>query len=178
LADTADQGRKRRLEREAVDGFLLVYRTRTGNPLYVLRPGKPPEPDIICRDERTGEEVGIEVGTAYYEDGHAKAVWEAARGNHADDFQLTCPDWKENIRVLAQAARIMRRKARKSYRVSDRAFLVVFTYPSLFYLVRTEERLERLYVPKTHPFDEIYMLSQHGELYRLFPPQRKWILGR
>lgn len=173
--DTADQDRKRRLEREATDGFLLVYRNRMGNHLHVLRPGKPPEPDIICRDKRTGEEVGIEVGTAYYEDGHAKAVWGAARGNHANDFQLTRPDWKENIRVLAQAACIMRRKARKSYRVSGRVFLLVLTYPSLFYLVRTEERLERLYIPKTHPFDEIHMVSQHSELYQLFP-QRRWIL--
>ncbi len=109
-----------------------MYENRTGNHLHVLHPGKPPEPDIICRDEETGEKVGIEVGTAYYEDGHAKAVWEAARGNHANDFQLTRPDWEENIRVLAQATRIMRHKAKKTYRISGRVFLLVFTYPSLF----------------------------------------------
>jgi hypothetical protein len=54
-------------------------------------------------------------------------------------------------------------------------FLVVLTYPWQLYLVHVEKRLEGLYVPKTHPFDEIYMLSQHSELYQLFP-QRRWIL--
>jgi hypothetical protein len=175
LADAADQDRKRRLERDAADGFLLVYKGVAGKPLRVLRPGEPPEPDLLCRDERTGEEVGIEVGTAYYEDDHAKAVWGAARGNQANNYQLTRPDREENIRVLAQATRIIRRKARNHYETSGRLLLLVLTYPWRFYLVHVEERLEGLHLPKIHLFDEMYIFSQHSELYQLFP-EKRWIL--
>ena len=164
------------MEQSVGEAFLPVYNKRTGRRLRVERLGQPPEPDVFCRDERTGEETGIEVVGAYSGEDQARAVWERARGRNAAEYQQSRPDREENVRVLAWVLRNIRKKARKPYTVSGRLLLVVFTYPWRFYLRQEEERLARLRIPRRHPFDEIHIFSpEHGELYRLFP-MRRWIL--
>ena len=164
MSNAEDERRKARLEGQVVEEFLRVYNVMTGTALRVERLGEPPEPDVLCRDGRTGEEVGIEVGSAYYDENHATSVWGAARGNQIGDYQLTRQDWEENLRVLAQAARIIEKKTQKTYHV-----------PGRLYLGQEQDQLDQLRVPTTHRFDEIHLFSQHGELYQLFP-ERRWIL--
>ena len=175
MTNANNEGRKARLEKQVVEGCLLVYNLLTGRTLRVERVGQPPEPDILCSDPVTGDEFGIEVVSAYYDEDHARAEWEKARGKHTVDYQITRPDREENVRVLAWVARNIRRKARKEYHVAGRLLLVVLTYPQRLYLCQEEERLTGLRIPRRHPFNEIYVLSQHSELYQLFP-ERRWIL--
>ena len=175
MSNAEDERRKARLETQVVEGFLPIYNKMTGRALRVERLGQPPEPDVLCSDERTGEEIGVEVGTAYYDESHATTVWGAPRGKRVSDYQLTRPDWEENVRVLDEAARIIDQKAQKPYSVTGRLLLAVFIYTWRLYLSQEEEQLDELPVPITHRFDEIHLLSQHGELYQLFP-ERRWIL--
>lgn len=177
MSNAEDERRKARLETQVIEGFLPIYNKMTGRALRVERLGQPPEPDVLCSDERTGEEIGVEVGTAYYDESHATTVWGVPRGKRVSDYQLTAPDWVENIRVLARAANIIRRKARKRYEAPGRLLLTVFTYSWRLYLCQEEKRVTRLRIPKRHPFDEIHVLSQWGELYQLFP-ERQWILPK
>lgn len=104
LSNTEDERRKARLETQVVEGFLPIYNKMTGRALRIERLGQPPEPDVLCRDERTGEENGVEVVSAYYDKDHARAEWEKARGRDTAGYQLTLPDREENIRVLAWVA--------------------------------------------------------------------------
>jgi len=177
LTNANNEGRKARLETQVVEGFLPIYNKMTGRALRIERLGQPPEPDVLCRDERTGEEYGVEVVTAYYDEHHARAEWEKARGRDTAGYQLTLPDREENIRVLAWVARNIRRKARNKYRVSGWLLLVVLTYTWRLYLCQEEKRVTRLRIPKRPPFDEIHLLSQWGELYQLFP-ERRWLLPK
>jgi len=163
------------VEQHVGEAFLSVYNWATGTKLRVDRSGKPPEPDVLCRDERTGQEIGIEVVGAYYGEDHAKAAWGTGRGAQTEGYQLTRPDWEENKRVLDWVLQSIHDKAGKRYTVSGRLLLVVFTHPARLYLAQEEERLEELRIPTRHPFDEIHVFSQHGELYQLFP-ERQWIL--
>jgi hypothetical protein len=171
LAHTRFDPLKNKLELTVVSEFLLA----TGFPYRILRAGTPPEPDVICEYLKGPKQLGIEVVTSYYDEEHAKSVWKPARGKKAPDYCLTRPDSEENVRVLAESVRVIKAKRKKKYLVKDNLLLVVLTYPRRLYLCQVEERLVRLRTPRHHPFDEIYLMSQHGEVYRLFPTN-EWIL--
>ena len=178
MSNTSADPHKVKLERAVAEEFLLPYNLATGRAFVVLRAGEPPEPDVLCLDRSTGEEIGIEVGTAYYEPDHARAIWKRARGREVSTYFIRGRDRIQNVRVLAQALRIIRAKSRKSrtnYRVSGRLLLVVLTYPQRLYLSDVEERLGTLRIPSSHPFNEMHIVSQYGEVYCLFPA-RGWVL--
>lgn len=175
LSNVIDERRKARVEHQIAEGFLPIYNTMTGRAFRVCRSGRPPEPDIMCKDERTGEQIGIEVTIAYYDEDHATAEWETARGKEIAGYQLPRPDWQENVRVLDRVVANIRQKARKEYQLSGRLLLVVLTYSWRLYLREVEKQLTTLRIPLRSPFSEIHVLSQHGELYQLFP-ERRWIL--
>ncbi len=177
MSNTHSDRLKARLEEDIVREFLLYHNWGRARKTRFLRAGVPPEPDTICTVDGTGEQVGIEVGNAYYDEEHAKAVWGPPRGEKTSPHFLTRPDSEENVRALAQALRRIRAKGRKPrghYHVSGRLVLIVFTYSWRLYLCDVEDRLASLRIPISHPFDEIYILSQY-ELYQLFP-ERGWII--
>lgn len=177
MSSTRSDRIKARLEEDVVREFLLHHNWGRDRKTRFLRAGVPPEPDTICIVEGTGEQVGIEVGTAYYDAEHAKAAWGPPRGKQAKPHFRTRPDSEENLLALAQALRIIRakgKKARGHYQVRGRLVLIVFTYPWRLYLCDVEDSLASLCVSTLHPFDEIYILSQY-ELYQLFP-ERGWII--
>lgn len=140
-----------------------------------MRAGTPPEPDVICKHLKGSKQLGIEVVTSYYDEEHAKSVWIQARGKKVPNHSLTRPDSEGNVRVLAESVRVIKAKRKKKYVVKDRLLLVVLTYPQRLYLSQVEKRLVQLRIPRHHPFDEIYVMSQHGEVYCLFPIN-EWIL--
>jgi hypothetical protein len=169
-----NEQRKKRLEQRIATEFLLEYNLETGAAFRFLRSGVPPEPDILCEDARTHEQIGAEIGTAYYDEEHAKSVWEPVRGRKAAPYPLTRPDSVENKRVFGMVNRIIRSKSQKSYSFQGWLLLIVALQPIRLYLERMKRDLKSLHVPATHPFDEVYVFSTHGEPYKLFP-SRKWI---
>ena len=162
---------KNNLEETVAREFLLA----TGSPYKVLRAGLPPEPDQLCEHRKTGRQVGIEVVSVYYDQHHAKSVWMQAREKKALPYAISRKDSVENVRLLAESLRRIRAKSRKRYSVNGHLVLVVFTYPQRLYLCTVEKRLTTLRLPSHHPFDEICIMSQHGEVYRLFP-NNCWLL--
>lgn len=72
MSDTSGERRKAWVEQQIAKGFLPVYNKMTRKAFQVGRSGRPPEPDLMCRDDRTEEQIGIEVGIAYYDKNHAK----------------------------------------------------------------------------------------------------------
>ncbi len=169
-----EKERKERLEVIVAREFLLDYNREKGSAFKVLASGKPPQPDVLCQDARTGEEIGIEVTIAYYDEQHAKTVWQAARGKAAGGYPLSRPDSVENLRVLQRVNEGMKGKSKKKYEFVGRLLLLVVTYPTRLYLTWMKKHLSVLRVPTMHPFHEIYVYSTRGEPYQLFP-ERKWI---
>ncbi len=170
-----DDDLKRRLEWNVAKEFLLEYNQATDSLFKAVKHGVPPEPDILCRDSRTGERIGIEIGTAYYDDTHAKSVWASARGNKASPYWLSQPDAQENQRVLRNASKIIHRKSKGKYSPRGRLLLVVALEPIRLYLTRISPTdIKILHVPGTHPFDEIYVFSTNGEPLQLYPV-RRWV---
>ena len=174
LSERPEDQRKKRLQRRIVREFLLEYNLEWGTKFQVHRDGEPPEPDVICRDSRTRDQIGIEVTIEYYEGAHARSVWEQARGKKAPEYYLTQPDSQENLRVLRRVNQAMQRKSKKAYSFPGRLMLLVTTEPIRLYLTRMKKALAILRVPAQHPFNETYLYSTHGEPYQLFP-ERKWI---
>ncbi len=162
---------KNNLEETVTREFLLA----TGSPYRILRAGIPPEPDQLYECPKTGRQVGIEVVSVYYDQNHAKSVWMQARTGKSYSYEISRKDSVENVRLLAETLRRIRAKSRKRYTPNGRLILVVFTYPQRLYLCDIEERLTSLHIPSNHPFDEISIMSQHGEVYRLFP-DNSWLL--
>lgn len=162
---------KIKLEETVVREFVLAI----GNPYKVLRDGIPPEPDVLCEDQGTGKRVGIEVVTIYYDKIHAKSVWEFARRRKPLSYEIRRTDHAESVRLCAEVLRRIRAKSKKRYTATDYLILVVFIYPHRLYLCEIENRIETLNLPNCHPFDEIVLMSQHGEVYRLFP-NKTWLL--
>jgi hypothetical protein len=160
---------KEKLEETVAREFLLAI----GNAYRILRAGLPPEPDIMCEHQGTGKQVGVEVGTVYYNNDHAKDEWKAARKGTPRLYTINRP--AENVPLLAKALRRIRAKSKKPYAVTDHLILVVFMYPQRLYLCDLEKRIETLSLPTHHRFDEIVLMSQHGEVYRLFP-DKTWLL--
>ena len=131
-----EKARKERLEVRVAREFLLDYGQEKGSDFDVLASGKPPQPDVICRDVRSGEQIGIEVTIAYYDEQHAKAVWQAARGKEAGGYPLSRPDHVENLRVLKAVNELIKGKSKKTYQFAGRLLLLAVTYPSRLYLTR------------------------------------------
>jgi hypothetical protein len=170
-----DDNLKRQLEWNVATEFLLEYNHATARLFKAARHGTPPEPDVLCRDTRTGERISIEIGTAYYDDSHAKSVWHSARGKKASPYWISRPDPQENRRVLRNADKIICRKSRSRYSSTGRLLLVVALEPIRLYLTEILLKdLKILRVPEIHPFDEIYVFSTHGEPLQLYP-ERQWI---
>jgi hypothetical protein len=174
LGAKLSEQRKKRLEQRIATEFLLEYNCETGAAFGLLRSGVPPEPDVLCEDARTHLQMGVEIGTAYYGEEHARSVWEPVRGRKAAPYLLNRPDSVENKRVLSMVNRIIRSKSQKSYSSPGRVLLVVALEPIRLYLERMKGGLRSLRIPATHPFDEVYVFSTQGEPYELFP-SRKWI---
>lgn len=164
---------KDKLEETVAKDFLRVIRS----PYRNFRNGNPQknEPDILCEDQGTGKRVGIEVTSLYYDNNHARSVWEPARKGKPRSYEIRRTDHAENVRLCAEALRRIRAKSKKPYAGTDHLILVVFMYPQRLYLCDIEERLYTLNLPTHYGFDEIVLMSQNGEVYRLFP-DKTWLL--
>jgi len=173
IRDSAEDRRKARFEQRITSAFLLVYNRARGAAFSIVRAGTPPEPDLVCQDAKSSSSMGVEVVTVYYDETHAKSVWEQARSNQMSPYFIAKTDDIENRRVLARALREIKKKSKKEYKRLDRTLLLVQVYPLRFYLSDVREVLEAVQIPLSHPFDEIHLSSQY-EVYELLP-HRRWI---
>lgn len=162
---------KEKLEETVAREFLLAI----GNPYKILGNGIPSEPDILCEHQGTGKRVGIEVTSLYYDNNHAKSEWEHARKRKPRWYEIRETDYAKNVRLCDEIPRSILAKSKKPYTGTDHLILVVFMYPQRLYLCDIEERLYTLNLPTLHVFNEIAVMSQHGEVYRLFP-NKTWLL--
>lgn len=154
---------KKAHERRVAEKFLLEYRHATECALRLCRQGE--RPDCICRDDHTGEEIGLEIGTAYYENAPAASEWERARGKAPSDYLLTRPDSAENERAFQQGERILQEKCSKPrdhFDMSRPVWLLVYTSPWRLYFnsLLVKKRLEALLLPAGHPFARIFVMSE------------------
>jgi len=69
---------KRRAERGVAESFLLAYNSVTRSAYIIDADGEAP--DFICRDPESGDRLGLEIATAYYDEQTAKGLWEMIRG--------------------------------------------------------------------------------------------------
>jgi len=163
-------------EKVITEWFLPMYNWGRGTGFRWARKGDPNagEPDALYEDEGTRERVWMEITTAYYDDTHAMAEWQKARGKSSEPYMLTKPDRVENQRLLDQVEERLRQKLQKPaghYKVSEPVLLLVFTKSFRLHLGgrSIRERLEALVVPEIHPFQEIYIVSETPEVYQIFP---------
>lgn len=161
---------KEKLEETVAREFLLAI----GNPYKILHNGTPPEPDILCEHQGTGKRVGIEVTSLYYDNNHAKSEWEHARKGKPLSYEIREADYAENVRLCEEVTRRILAKSKNPYTGTDHLILVIFMYPQRLYLCDLEERLYTRNLSTHHGFDEIVLMSQHGEVYRFFPT-KTWL---
>lgn len=129
IRDSAEDRRKARFEQNITSAFLLVYNRARGTAFSIVRAGTPPELDLVCQDAKSSSSMGVEVVTVYYDETHAKSVWEQARGNQMSPYFIAKTDDIENRRVLARGLREIKKKSKKEYKRLDRTLLLVQVYP-------------------------------------------------
>jgi hypothetical protein len=108
-----------------------------------------------------GQTVGIEIATAYYHDGDAKAEWQLARGISKFDSLgiakvgglLIEPDKL----ISAQVQREIDDKCSKSYSGVDVVWLCIYQHAALADVPETEDLVPRLKIPSKNPFEKIYL---------------------
>lgn len=169
MATTRSSSRKAWQEQQIASAFLPWYNLAKKSCFSVPCSGIPPEPDVLCQDSKTRKEIGIEATSAYYGRGHAKAEWERTRGKTTASYQITKRDSVMNAQVLEEVRRLVQGKSQKSYSHPGRLLLVIFLFPWRVYLEDLEQVLACMPVPPSQPFNEIYVASQHDEIYCLSP---------
>jgi len=169
-------------ERAAGDRFIQAYNRRRGTRFTFREQRKPPAPDLVYATTR-GRLLGVEVATAYYDEGDAKTRWGPARGRDGGVWAGVDPT--ENL--AAFVSRLLAEKCAKSYEFSGPCILVVDARPPL-----TDERdikrtvLPAISVPTAAPYSEIYLgvdlpislrrpSAHEGQyrIWRLYPSGRR-----
>src|SRR5213592_3695499 len=126
--------RKTRSERILTEDFLLTYNLIHDSSFDIVRAGDPPEPDMICRDTRSSQQLGVEVTVVYYDSTHAKSLWEPARGKTAKPYFLSRQDSECNEAFIGKIADRVKKKSRKVYSFSGKLLLIVFVEAIRFYI--------------------------------------------
>jgi hypothetical protein len=120
------------------------------------------EPDVIyeCED---GESLGIEVATAYYDEGDARQEWQHARGERQmpqegyelrDGGVIEDPD----AVICSKIQEELEDKCAKQYQGTDETWLCIEQIAPLSDAESVEECVELLEVPDGHHFARIYLL--------------------
>ena len=175
-----DEELKRAHERAAGDRFIHAYNRRHGTR-FAFREQRE-APDLEYATSR-GRLLGVEVATAYYDEGDAKTRWRPARGHDGGVWAGVDPD--ENL--AAFTGRVLADKCAKSYSFSPPCILVIDARPPL-----TDERdikrtvLPAIRVPTAVPYAEIYLgvalpislgkpSAHEGQyrIWRLYPSGRR-----
>jgi hypothetical protein len=137
-------------ERAVGDAFIEWFNARKGASFAYSSRGSDP-PDLIYRDG--SKEVLLEITVAYYDDGHARMLWQNARnvGGAPDLWSSKSPDQK----LVDSVTMALAKKSAKAY--PSGCMLLVVVYPDLTDAEEFASLRQGIVVPPSHPFAEIYV---------------------
>ncbi len=154
---------KHRYEKWAADTLVAAL----GLHAHYLRHGdEVSEPDIIYQTQESS--LGVEVTTAYYSDGHARAVWDQAKtvNDVLEGFNRPVAPMEEPDRLLASRIQLeIQAKIRKPYYGTLDTLLCVVEHAPLSDEAGLKAALEQVTIPPNQ-FAGIYLLRRsRGEGY-------------
>ena len=137
-------------ERAVGDAFIDWFNKRMGTSFAHSAHGTE-APDLIYRDGI--KELLLEITVAYYDAGHAKMLWQNARGlsDAPDSWSSKGPDQK----LVDSITLALAKKSAKAY--PSGCVLLVVVYPDLTDADEFASLMPEIRVPAGHPFAEIYI---------------------
>ena len=120
------------------------------------------EPDIIYKIDNRG--IGIEIATAYYEDGDAREEWTLARGERGFavggiEPRVAGPIGNPDEVICDRIQRELDDKCAKRYTGADEIWLCIEQRAALSDAHSVEACIERLRIPESG-FQKIYLFYQ------------------
>jgi hypothetical protein len=136
------------------DEFLKTLGFKAG----FVRHGKDGvEPDLIY--SVTGQTLGIEIATAYYNEAQAKAEWQLARGirKFVSRIMKMGVLWNPDKLIGVAVQREIDDKCSKRYSGVDVLWLCIYQHADLAEVWETEDLITRLKISSARPFEKIYL---------------------
>ena len=146
---------KRRLELYAAIYFIAAYRRHTAEWMTLIDIAEPPEPDFVIR--RRGTSLGLEIAHLFGSERDARALLarpQEAELDHEARIQHAMVPLSD--RLPADLGRILAQKATKMY-ARPTLLMVRNAYP-LWGRQGFLDVFDRIPIPKSHPFEEIWLL--------------------
>lgn len=116
------------------------------------------EPDLVYLVD--GKSLGIEVTSAYYDQGHARNEWELARKRLKPDLRGSTKLWSGDEPDKLIAASVQERiveKASKTYAGVDSTWLCIYSEAPLSDLADMRVLVRGLHVPQQHCFGRLFL---------------------
>lgn len=161
----SDQELKKAHERAVGKRFISGYNERFGKnfTLEVCRE----RPDLEFTDPTTGEQLGVEVLTGYYSQGHAEREWtEARRG--PQDYGVCTIHEPDNC-VVERVVRKIADKAEESFAYPHPLVLVADISLAVLTTINDFKRIvEGLFFPSPPQYQGIYLLDKDNRVEPLW----------
>ena len=169
---------KERHEEAVAKRLLDKLQIKTGS----LRLGTPPEPDVLLG--LGGQNIGVEVATAYYSQDEARLEWQHARGKKEC---ASSSIWEPDRKICESIQREINDKCKKQYQGGDEVWLCIDADAPLGDQQSMDACIDHLCTPKGHNFNRIYLLhhapwvarggktEQGGDkAVELYPTKGRW----
>lgn len=160
-------------EKAVAECFIGKYNEARKTSFVLKQRGKPPAPDFEYKDSTTDKVISLEVTEIYYDEHHAKGIWQVVRGNIKKFQSNIIVNPTERLREFIEHA--IAEKCKKNHDFSYPIILVLdSTRPPLHDerdFGKIEEMVKQVKLPEQIPFHEIYLgikLRQY-KIWRLYP---------
>lgn len=153
-----DESLKKRHEKAAAERFINLYNKEFGYD-FILKLIRE-SPDFEYQDTVTGETIGLEVVTVYYNKKDAENSWNMARGISnivASDIIVNPDHLLPDHLLLEFINKQVRKKAQKNYNYPHPIILVLDTRPALSDEFDINEIVKEVQLPDELPFKEIFL---------------------
>lgn len=147
---------KESLELHAVQLFVDLYNNKNGVGLKFIKLLMPPEADGLC--ELNGEELGIEVAHIYGAETDATRILGRKLRNALGEKELLANRlYPLDQKIPFALNQVLNNKASKLYNAT-RVWLIIRNGFPLWFKEDFEQYLERITLPKLHPFEQIWLI--------------------